>query len=51
MKAVAARPGHTSVRMMDTVYVEICSDAARGLADAIDRLVEDASPAGPRRDD
>ncbi len=51
MKAVAARRGHTSVRIMDAVYVEIYSDAARGLADAIDRLAEDASAAGPRRDD
>ena len=40
MKAVAERLGHTSTRMMDTVYVEVYADASAEVADAIDRLVE-----------
>jgi hypothetical protein len=32
MKAVASRLGHTSTRMMDTVYVEVYSDVSRQLA-------------------
>jgi hypothetical protein len=39
MKAVAARLGHTSTRMIDTVYVELYADAGRDLATAIDTLV------------
>jgi len=38
MKAVASCLGHTSTRMMDTVYVEVYSDVSRQLADAIHRL-------------
>jgi integrase len=41
MKAVAARLGHTSTRMIDTVYVELYADAGRNLAAAIDILVEE----------
>jgi len=39
MKAVAERLGHTSTRMMDTVYVEVYADASAKVADAIDKLV------------
>jgi integrase len=39
MKAVANRLGHTSVRMLDTTYVKVYSDAAREVADAIDGAV------------
>jgi hypothetical protein len=39
MKAVAARLGHTSIRMMDSVYVELYEETGRELADAIDALV------------
>jgi hypothetical protein len=39
MKAVAARLGHTSTRMMDAVYVELYAETGRELADAIDVLV------------
>jgi integrase len=42
MKAVAARLGHTSTRMMDTVYVEVYPQVSRQVADAIDSLVESA---------
>jgi integrase len=45
MKAVAARLGHTSTRMMGTVYVEIYPEASRSVADAIDALVRAASHA------
>jgi integrase len=38
MKAVAARLGHTSARMMDQVYVELYEETGRELADAIDAL-------------
>lgn len=41
MKAIAARLGHTSTRMIDTVYVELYTDAGRNLAAAIDSLVEE----------
>ena len=40
MKAVAARLGHTSTRMMDTVYVRVYPETSRRVADAIDALVE-----------
>jgi hypothetical protein len=39
MKAVAARLGHTSTRMMDTVDVEVYPEASRAVADAIDEVV------------
>ena len=39
LKAVAARLGHTSTRMADTVYVEQYAEASRAVADAIDELV------------
>jgi integrase len=45
MKAVAARLGHTSTRMMATVYVEIYPDVSRQVADAIDALA--AAPVPP----
>jgi len=45
MKAVAARLGHTSTRMMDTTYVELYEDSSRAVADAIDVLVKAASAA------
>jgi integrase len=40
MKAVAQRLGHTSTRMMDTVYVKLYADASVNVADAIDELVK-----------
>jgi integrase len=43
MKAVASRLGHTSTRMMDTVYVDVYSDVSRQVADAIDVLVQESS--------
>jgi integrase len=43
MKAVAERLGHTSTRMMDTVYVEVYTDASARVADAIDRLVRETT--------
>ena len=43
LKAVAERLGHTSVRMVDTVYVRVYEEASRELADAIDALLERAS--------
>jgi integrase len=43
MKAVAQRLGHTSTRMMDTVYVEIYADASARVAEAIDRLVREST--------
>jgi integrase len=43
MKAVAERLGHTSTRMMDTVYVEVYADASAKVADAIDRLVREST--------
>jgi hypothetical protein len=39
MKVVAERLGHTSTRMMDTVYVELYAEASVNVADAIDELV------------
>jgi integrase len=49
MKAVAARLGHTSTRMMDAVYVELYEETGRDLAAAIDALVAArmAPPAAP----
>jgi hypothetical protein len=43
MKAVDSRLGHTSTRMMDTVYVEVYSDVSKQLADAIDVLVREST--------
>ena len=43
MKAVASRLGHTSTRMMDTVYVEVYSEVSRQIADAIDLLVREST--------
>lgn len=43
MKAVAERLGHTSTRMMDTVYVEVYADASTKVADAIDQLIRDST--------
>jgi hypothetical protein len=43
MKAVASRLGHTSTRMMDTVYVEVYSEVSREVADAIDVLVREST--------
>jgi integrase len=42
-KAVASRLGHTSTRMMDTVYVEVYSEVSRQVADAIDVLVREST--------
>jgi integrase len=39
LKGVANRLGHTSTRMVDTTYLAVYEDAGRGLADAIDELV------------
>jgi hypothetical protein len=41
MKAVASRLGHTSTRMVDTIYVEVYSEVSRQVADAIDDLVRE----------
>lgn len=46
MKAVASRLGHTSTRMMDTVYVELYSEVSRQVADAIDVLVRESTRPG-----
>jgi integrase len=46
MKAVAERLGHTSTRMIDTVYVELYADASAKVADAIDRLVDESTRGG-----
>ena len=43
LKAVAERLGHTSVRMVDSVYVRLYEETSREIADAIDALVERAS--------
>ena len=40
MKAVAARLGHTSTRMMDQVYVQVYEEESRHVADAIDELAK-----------
>ncbi len=42
LKAVAERLGHTSVRMVDAVYVRTYEQTSRDLADAIDRLVTES---------
>lgn len=39
MKAVSQRLGHTSTRMLDTVYVSVYSEVGRQVADAIDELI------------
>lgn len=39
MKATAARLGHTSTRMIDTVYLSLYDEVGRHVADAIDELV------------
>jgi len=39
LKATADRLGHTSTRMVDTVYVKLYDDVAREVADAIDEVV------------
>jgi integrase len=38
LKATAARLGHSTTRMLDTVYVELYEETGRELADAIDVL-------------
>lgn len=43
MKAVAERLGHTSTRMMDTVYVEVYADTSAMVAKQIDRLVREST--------
>jgi integrase len=43
MKAVASRLGHTSTRMIDTIYVEVYSEVSKQLADAIDDLVREST--------
>ena len=43
MKAVAERLGHTSTRMVDTVYVKVYAEASAKVADAIDRLVREST--------
>jgi integrase len=53
LKGVAERLGHTSTRMVDTVYVRTYEGASRDLADAIDALVgasrdRDGTTTGPR---
>ena len=40
MKATAQRLGHTSVRMVDTVYVELYDEASRAVADGIDAMIK-----------
>jgi integrase len=47
-KAVAARLGHTSTRMIDTVYVGLYQDASLAVADALDALVEASLEASDR---
>lgn len=42
MKAVAGRLGHTSTRMMDTVYVQIYEETSKEVADAIDEWARKA---------
>jgi integrase len=44
LKATAERLGHTSTRMVDTVYVKLYEKASREVADAIDALVERSAP-------
>jgi hypothetical protein len=43
MKAVAARLGHTSTRMIDTVHVDVYANASARVADAIDRFVREST--------
>jgi hypothetical protein len=38
LKATAERLGHTSTRMVDTVYVKLYADVSRNLAEAIGEL-------------
>jgi integrase len=38
IKATAARLGHTSTRMVDTVYLKLYEDVGRQVADALDEL-------------
>lgn len=40
MKAVAMRLGHTSTRIIDTVYVQVYEDVGRELGDAITALAQ-----------
>lgn len=39
MKAVSQRLGHTSTRMVDTVYLSLYDEVGRQVADAIDELI------------
>jgi integrase len=39
LKAVSERLGHSSTRMLDTLYLEVYPDAAKAVANAIDELV------------
>ncbi len=48
MKAVAQRLGHTSTRMVDTIYVEVYAETSAKVADAIDRLVKESTESRPR---
>jgi len=50
--AVARRLGHTSTRMVDSVYVELYSEISRQVVDAIDALINasDLAATGTRRD-
>jgi hypothetical protein len=50
MKAVAARLGHTSARMVDQVYVGLYEEAAREMAEAIDALARERPGRGRGRD-
>jgi integrase len=43
LKTVAHRLGHTSTRMVDTVYVELYGEADRSAADAIDKAFRSSS--------
>jgi integrase len=43
LKATAERLGHTSTRMVDTVYLKLYQDADRRVADAIDELLRASS--------
>jgi hypothetical protein len=39
LKLVSKRLGHTSTRMVDSVYLKLYEDAGRKVADAIDELL------------
>jgi integrase len=39
LKLVSKRLRHTSTRMVDSVYLKLCEDAGRKVADAIDELL------------